>query len=332
MIAGADISPRSWTVPLVAGLIAVIAALSLPFAPVTVSDPLVSWPQDPAAPRSTALLLSAYQPRELTTTLSCTALRGAGGSADGIAFATMRPDRPEARAQGLLVHVAAGQVQVQLAGTTIADVALPPGGCSLEVHGDSSGTRVRLDGQEVGRGPDGVLPQVDALVTSVPADPALTSADISARVRVNDQFSSSPTLLKRVLTAIAVLGALVAVSGLARNRRRTGPGAPDGSAPAPATAPRTSRRPRIRPVDVVVLGLLVAWVFIGPMTDDDGYYSAMARNVPAGATSGSTTSSSTPASPRSPGTTTRCPAGSTWPGSPPSPCASPPSSPARSPG
>ena len=30
----------------------------------------------------------------------------------------------------------------------------------------------------------------------------------------------------------------------------------------------------------MVPGVLFLWTFIGPMTDDDGYYAAMAANVP----------------------------------------------------
>ncbi|MGH3980130.1 MAG: hypothetical protein ACRDRZ_14195, partial [Pseudonocardiaceae bacterium] len=60
-------------VALLAGVVAVAAGIALPFAPVTVNQPTVSWPLDPQAPRSTALMLTTYQPRALDVRFSCRA-------------------------------------------------------------------------------------------------------------------------------------------------------------------------------------------------------------------------------------------------------------------
>ena len=48
----------------------------------------------------------------------------------------------------------------------------------------------------------------------------------------------------------------------------------------PARHPGEQGRPRRRVpvIDVLVPATMVAWLFLAPMSDDDGYYAAMARN------------------------------------------------------
>lgn len=97
---------------------------------------------------------------------------------------------------------------------------------------------------------------------------------------VDDQFATSPSPAKTALVCVALLCGLAALVLLARADRA-----------AARTGRRAGRRPRRRRspplvralgllVDAGVALLLVAWAFLTPMTGDDGYYAAMAKNSP----------------------------------------------------
>src|SRR5699024_9754337 len=91
------------------------------------------------------------------------------------------------------------------------------------------------------------------------------------------------------LLALAVGAVAMSVLVMAAGRPdRAGPWPGTAGTPAPddwVGRVRTAIRSRPwlvlpRLPDVVVPAVLVAWVFLAPITDDDGYYSAMAANVP----------------------------------------------------
>ena len=113
-------------------------------------------------------------------------------------------------------------------------------------------------------------------MTSVPPAPpgaGERGAGLAVRVTVDDQFSTSPTAIKTAVTVL-LLAAVAVVLAALRER--------DRAARAARWEAGDERHPRPRPrvVDAVVPGVLFLWTFIGPMTDDDGYYAAMAANVP----------------------------------------------------
>ncbi|MEJ2863347.1 arabinosyltransferase domain-containing protein [Actinomycetospora flava] len=260
-------------------MIALLCAVLLPLLPVSVSQPEVSWPLDPADPRPTALQLTTQRPLALDVRADCRAARGAGGDGsgpalgargDGLLLATL-PPLSSAAGVGLQATVRGDRLTVVSRGVPLADVALPAGPCTIGIAGDLTGTAVTLDGRVVGRAGPESLPDVDALVSSVP--PAAGGAGIGVRVTVDDQFSTSPTPVKTAVTVLLLLAVAVVLVAL---------GARDRAARAARwdVEDRDRRWPRLRVADVVVPALLVLWTFIGPMTDDDGYYAAMAANVP----------------------------------------------------
>ena len=55
----------------VVGLIGLVCAVLLPFAPVDVETPTVSWPLDATAPRSTLLTITAHRPLDLDVRFGC---------------------------------------------------------------------------------------------------------------------------------------------------------------------------------------------------------------------------------------------------------------------
>jgi arabinosyltransferase C len=254
----------------VAALVAMAAAAGLPLAPVLVDSPTVDWPANPAQPRSSLLTLTAYRPLTLDARFSCRAagavsrMAGAGGGWSDVVLSTVHPVDPTSPDVGLIVRARNGRVEVRALGELLLDEPLKAGDCRYRVYGDGSGLTVSRDGVPLARGPSGELPDMDMLATGL--DLATTPADLHVRVRVDDEFATSPTTIKRALLA-ALLVALAATGlGLARL---------DRIEPRP---PRRRGWPAPRPVDLVVPGLMVLWLFLAPPTDDDGYYAAMAHN------------------------------------------------------
>ncbi|MEJ2863343.1 arabinosyltransferase domain-containing protein [Actinomycetospora flava] len=297
----------------VAGLIALVGALLLPFAPVAVSTPEVSWPPDPRDPAPTMLMLTAYEPAAFEARFSCATARAAAGTPDGLVLSTMGPDSPDVAAEALTVVARDDGVTVRSGGAEVFSGPLPPGDCGFLVSGDGATVSAAVDGAVVGTAeprPDRVdpdelpdsepehepispMPEVDALRTSAPASPDATPDDLSVRLRLDDAFDHTPTPLKSalivvIIAALAVGAAAMGVLGVLAARADTqGPPGPPGAHLLARVRHRLARRPgaapwglRPRVVDLVVPAVLVAWLFLAPITDDDGYYSAMAANVP----------------------------------------------------
>ena len=166
--------------------------------------------------------------------------------------------------------------------------------------------------------PISAFPDVDALSSSLGALPGATPADLSVAIHPDDRYATTPSSFKSGLitaTVLAVvLGGLATTLAIWLGRRRTrwretaadaaGRPAADGSAadeagdraadarwaPPPWAPTWWARidarllaglgrwRPRL--VDVVVVVALLSWLYLAPLTDDDGYYSAMAADVP----------------------------------------------------
>ena len=256
-------------VALVAGLVAMLGAIALPLAPVTVNQPVVSWPENPAVPESTALLLTTYQPRALDVRFSCDAARQAALGGTGLLLSTVEPTQPGATQIGLVISAAAGRLRVDAAGTRLVDTVLGRGDCSYRIRGGAQGLVASRDGSRVAVGPADAVPEVEVLRTGITVLPGATAGDLSVRVEVDDGFSTSPAPLKVVLiglVGVALVGSLVAAGRLDRAVIR-----------GPAVI-RGRWRPAVS--DVVVLVVMVGWLFLAPTTDDDGYYAAMAENAP----------------------------------------------------
>lgn len=298
------------------GLVALVCAAALPLAPVRHERPVVSWPQDPAAPVSSSLVLAAQTPSAMRITANCAALRSAEATPDGVLFSTQRPDVARATQKSLIWEVRDGRAVLSAEGDQVADVGVPTSG-DCDVVADLRDERlvVTADGEQVGERDD-THPRVDSLVSDVTGATAGSGQQLRVQVAVDDEFASSPTPFKLVLVGLLVASGLLLLGGvwlLDRRGRpaRAGPAAagdsPNGSVDAAASAAaraaaapegsaarsgavtleQSSVLPRwrstLRPVTAhvaVVVGLAL-WTALAPMTDDDGYYAAMARNVPA---------------------------------------------------
>ena len=255
---------RPLTVAVLAGLVALVCAALMPLLPVRVNEPVVSWPAVPGDAQPTALQLTTQRPLTLAAQFGCDTARRAAATPDGLVLATMAPQSPEFRTLALAATVRGDVLTVTSRGAPLYTGPLPAGACRVTIDGDFAAVTARIDGAVVGTLPGPSLPDVDVLTTSVPAP-----SDLGVRLTVDDQFATSPTPLKTAVAVLLVVALLVAVGALARRDRAVAP---------PVRGPTVRRRPAV--VDVVVPLVIVAWTFLAPMTDDDGYYAAMAGNVP----------------------------------------------------
>ncbi len=286
------------------GVLGLVCAALLPFAPVRVNEPTVSWPRDPVRVESTLLTLTAYRPLALDVRFSCDVVRAAQATADGLVVSTGVPGPEQTATTGLVVRAADGRLVIRARDRVLVDEPVPAGPCAYRISGTGTGRpslvaappgllssddpavplpaapagragfagpadaelTVARDGVPIARGSDEQLPDVDALVSSVTDLPP--GGQLAVELRVDDEFTSSPAPLKVALTAAAALALLATALLLARVDRGAGRDPPPARGPA-----------RPRAVDVVVPAVLVAWAVVAPATDDDGYFVAQARNA-----------------------------------------------------
>ncbi|HSU09278.1 MAG TPA: arabinosyltransferase domain-containing protein [Pseudonocardia sp.] len=274
------------------GLVAVLCALALPFAPLSVNEPTVSWPKDPSRPESTLLNLTAYRPLALDATITCAVARQAqAADPSGVVLATVEPQWPLAGDEGMVITARDNRLQVRAMGRVLVDDPLA-GACTYTVSGTSTGRpkyqgatpdpldpavpdltalagpddavlTVFRDGTELTRATAPLLPSVDMLTTSATA---VAPGALRVTLAVDDEFTSSPAPLKRLLIGLLVVMLLATAALLVRADRGV-------ARPSP---PSWFGRPRV--VDVVVPVVIAFWTLVAPATDDDGYYAAMARN------------------------------------------------------
>jgi len=231
------------------GLIGVLAALALPFAPTWVETTTVTWPVPDQPVASSSATIVPYRPTTLTATVPCSALRAAGPDRTvletGTGPGTLTVTGGAVRVDGQTVPLAPAATS-----DCRATISAGPGGVTVD---SPDGRRTELAGQPV--------PQVFGFRTDLGSGAA---AGLSVTVEVVDPFATTPGALKSALIAVQLGAAAGVMALLPRGRRR----------------PR--RRPRWRPawwVDVAVVTTLLGWAVIGPLAVDDGWASMIARNV-----------------------------------------------------
>ena len=294
---------------LLAGLLGAVAIASgglLALAPVDTAEVRVAWPQDASDIRSTSLLLTNQTPHSLDASFTSRAVEAAAATDDGVLLATIDPAEPEAAVDGLVLTASGTALTLEVDGVSERLPLRAGDDVSYALHSDVHGLTLDADGTRVVDLPGTLPPQIDALVSSVTSLDA--PSDLAVGVQVVDDFDSTPSGIKIVVMVLMWLSLAAALVLLARDdrfrrRRRdtradaAGPPAsggavlrdgrpsatasshPDGSAAAPERRRPLSRVLRaLRPVDAVVVAVLALWIFIGPMTDDDGYYAAMSLN------------------------------------------------------
>ncbi|MFE6863676.1 arabinosyltransferase domain-containing protein [Nocardia sp. NPDC057668] len=269
-------------IAVVSGLLGFLLAVLTPILPVKQDRPTLNWPQGDAVNIEAPLV--SYTPLTLDVSIGCEVLRE---RPTGTLFSTVPVASGKAVDKGLVVRVddaaaaeanpavpAQRTISVLLRNIPLLSAPIDEiQNCgSLTLHSDATETRAefagaaRKDGTPfVGRVAGDTRPQLVGMFTDLPKDRLGAS---TAHAEIDARFSSTPSWIKRIAIAGAVLCTLIALLALHLLDTRDG---------------RKPRRflPmhwwRFRPADGVVLGTLVLWHFIGANTSDDGYILNMAR-------------------------------------------------------
>ncbi|MGH3617943.1 MAG: arabinosyltransferase domain-containing protein, partial [Pseudonocardiaceae bacterium] len=247
---------------LLVGLLGVLVALVLPFLPVIADQTAVSWPAPRHPVVSSTAFFAPYRPAELTAAVPCSAIRAATDRGGAVTVLATGPD-----GDGLVLRTEAGVAQLVLGRRVVSTqpVAGTFSDCRTQVHADPTGAVITIGSTKTIKLADEPVPKVFAFRTDLDAGQA---AGMAVTARIASPFATSPSRVKIVLIAAQLLTALIGLGLLARARR----------------AAKDPARPRIgwwrtAWVDVGVLGVLAGWAIIGPLTDDDGFATTIARNA-----------------------------------------------------
>lgn len=195
-------------------------------------------------------MFAPYRPAELTVIVPCSALRAAADQDRPVTVLATGPP-----GDGLVLRTEAGTARLAIGPREVSNtpVAACRTGTSL----------VHLTGEQV--------PKVFAFRTDL--DPA-QAAGMTVTVRTTSPFAISPSALKLVLIAVQLIAAVTALGWLST--------LPACRALELGVSRRGARRPRWSNtawVDAGLIGVLAGWAVIGPLTDDDGFATTIARNA-----------------------------------------------------
>lgn len=252
-------------VAVVSGVIAVLAAILTPLLPVTQDAASISWPQNGTLNSVEAPLIS-YAPLSLDATIPCSVIENAAPGT--LVLSTTAPGAPDAQGVGLVVTRTEGGLQAVLREKvllSLTDAELAS--CSsVDISSTDTVSTASATGTDAVGTIDGdSRPQTVGVFTELQG---AAPADLSVDVQIDSRFSSTPTILKKLAMAAAVVFTIISLIALHRLDQVDG---------------RRGRRffpahwLRITVVDSIVVGVLLLWHFIGANTSDDGYLLTMAR-------------------------------------------------------
>ncbi len=230
----------------------------LPFVPVNADQTTVSWPTPEHPVVSSTAFFAPYRPAELTATVPCSAIRAATDRGGAVTVLATGP-----YGDGLVLQTEAGVARL-LSGRRVLSTTPVAGilsDCRTRVHAGPTGTVITIGNTRTIKLVGEPVPKVFAFRTDLDAWQA---AGMAVTARTTSPFATSPSRVKILLIAVQLLTALIALALLARGGPLFKPGRP---------------RWRTAWVDLGVIGILAGWAIIGPLTDDDGFATTIARNA-----------------------------------------------------
>lgn len=242
----------------VLGAVGIVVAVLVPFAPVLSESTTASWPRAGRPAESTTAFFVPYAPEQVHVQVPCSAVRAGAGASTTLVSSAL-PGKPN---DGFRVATAGDQVIAQVGGRAVR-APVPSGECSAALDADAGGASFRI-GDQVQRLPDAHVRSVFAFATDLTAQQA---AGVHVSARTTDWFTNVPSAVKLLLIGAQLALAAGAFAALVVADK----GGLGGLVPKRVAAPR--------PVDAGVLGALGMWAVVGPMTPDDGFATAIARQA-----------------------------------------------------
>ena len=274
------------------GLVGVVAALVVPFAPVWAEQTTVVWPVPGEPTVSSTAFFAPYQPLDLRATVPCAVLRAA--ATRGTAVTVLGT---AAGGAGLVVRVVAGSTQILLNSRLADSVPVPVvGRCGIQIEASTTQTTITAAGHAV-VGIAEPVPVVALWRTDLAPGQA---GGLSVTAHTSAVFDERATTEKKTLIAAWAVAAVFALGWLWwRGRPPPIPGPDHDPAihdPAihdPVTEGPVTEDSAARPgdfhngvagsrtavvVDFGVAVVLAGWAVVGPLSDDDGFAAMIARN------------------------------------------------------
>ncbi|NMM90983.1 arabinosyltransferase [Rhodococcus sp. SRB_17] len=262
---------RIRVVAVVASVLAILAAVSIPFMPVQQETASLSWPQADLLASVDAPLVS-YAPLELDLSIPASTVQQLAATG-GVVVSTAPVGAADAARYGLVARVNPGadgrpaqfeivQRDQHLLSIPVDDLV----GRSVAVTSTAEKTATTVAGSDGTSLEGDFRPQMVGVFTDLRGT---VPAGLSVHADLDTRFSSTPSLLKSVAMIVAVLSTAIALLALHRID------ALDGRR---ARRFLPARWWKFTPIDAVVVGTLVLWHFIGATTSDDGYQFTMARS------------------------------------------------------
>ncbi|KAA1036067.1 indolylacetylinositol arabinosyltransferase [Pseudonocardia sp. EV170527-09] len=285
--APSSVSRRLVVATLVAGLLAGLCAALVPFAPVDARTTTVSWPRAGERPTSTTAAFQPAAPEAVHVEVPCRVLRAAQirSAGTGAATTVVGSERSGAPGTGFAVLTGADEeLRVQVGGRELLRAPVPSGdACGLVLDTDEAGSRVTLGDGTPRAFPGDIVRAVAAFSTQLsPAD----ADGLRVTARTADWFAAASSPAKTALLGLQWLAAAVAAVLLARLagdrfRRRRGTARVRRARLAAVGTPAGIGRAA---ADVLVVATLAGWTVLGPLSTDDGFTEAIARNATGTAT------------------------------------------------
>jgi arabinosyltransferase C len=257
---------------IVLGLVSAGCALAFPFLPVVQDTAEIVWP-NAGDTRPVNAPLTGYWAQDLRVDLPCATIRAldARTAAPALLYSTVPEPRPATAnpqdGTGGQLWIDNGLLTASMRGKQVARQPLPASGCDVHLDSDANRTMLSVGSTAIYDESGDVRPRVIGIYSAISGAKDPTAA-LSVSITPDTRYQSALTGWKTadgLVAAFALLGCLLAVSRLdSRCARR-----------APRWAPIGWWRPTGR--DITVFTALGAWVFIGPLTSDDGYILTMAR-------------------------------------------------------
>ncbi|TNC24656.1 arabinosyltransferase [Amycolatopsis alkalitolerans] len=251
----------------VLGVFAAASAIAYPLLPVVQDTATITWPVG-SDTRPVNAPLTGYWAQDMQVDLPCSTVQEVNNRAPGgaLLFSTV-PGARIPNGAGMFIRVENGVLTAFNQGQQVAHQPLPATGCDVHFASSATHTTLTIGGTPVYDSAGDVRPRVIGIYTDITSakDPI---AGLHVSITPDTRYQTSPTGFKvgiGVFGVLSLIGCLIAVNRLDRG----------GARRAPRWAPIGWWK--LTPRDLTVFGVLGAWVFIGPVTSDDGYIFTMAR-------------------------------------------------------
>lgn len=275
---------------IISGILGFLCFILIPFLPVKQVQSSISWPQNESLDSVTSPLIS-YTATDFEADIPLEAIDHLSNNGRTI-LSTLPPDYSNAPTRGLVVRYTGRSLEVVLRNRvplelTNEQLEQLPRDAVIHISSKEEGTTVTVSGVDAtalgfeesdlsGEVEDDYRPQVVGIYSDLDKSSEvaqnLINDGLSVNVQIDSRYTSSPTLIKSLAIWGGILFLFISLWCLWRmdhyNRKEE---------TLPRLLPR--RWYVLKPLDIIVIGILGFWHIFGANTSDDGYLLTMGREA-----------------------------------------------------